>query len=104
MSKMVSSSVLLALWGSLALASPVDQGQKIQKRQDTFGVIPGVPPAFASIVMPLITTTGMLPSIVKSGINGMTLGNGFPFFHFMPFSLFNNSGLWEGRRYPRSGT
>ena len=71
---MISLLTLFALSGGLALAGPIDQKQEMQKRQDTFGVIPGVPPALASIIMPLISNSGMLPSIVKTGINGMTRG------------------------------
>jgi hypothetical protein len=93
---MLSFLVLFAFGGDLAFAGPVTWEQKIQKRQDTFGVIPGVPPALAGAVMPLITTSGMLPSIVKSGINGMILEQGCPSFILGSSDCSMIRGLWKG--------
>jgi hypothetical protein len=93
---MLSFLVLLAFGGDLAFAGPVTWEQKIQKRQDTFGVIPGVPPALAGAVMPLITSSGMLPSIVKTGINGMTLEQGYSPSISGSSDCSIIRGLWKG--------
>lgn len=92
--------ILFALDG--VLAGPVAQKQHVEKRQDTFGVIPGVPAGLSGMIMPLISSTGLLPTIVKTGINSKSCdkeetNND----RFSPANSLIARRLWKGCRCPR---